>query len=341
MSKYLCNSIALILFAFNVIAQDKVIKADLNNDGVIDKAITTKDWGSSISTTSIQFIDGKSKRKYEFSGLYSTGSFFTIIYAPNVLNNSGRQQLGDTLFGRRDTVDASLKWLIDACSNTKKINDSQLIDFATNYTPVWISGEPRLPESYYSILKNSDFEKLLNVEGFAGHFKSDYFWIEYNVRGHKKEGVARLQGDGTLKTFKDTSDFNILKVDSVNWIYATSNGVVLKHVNEYSWVFINDDKLFEANEKLRWPSIIEVQKFNDLVLIRQSVRGSVKLFIVDPKSGIVVRLNNKAMQIDSVDEMRIDRLIQTLVVKDSDSNRTYVLTLTSLEEVLRCLGRDR
>jgi hypothetical protein len=322
--------------AFN---QTKNVSKDFNKDGVIDKVIITKDWGSSISTTDIQYSDGKSKRKYEFSGQYSSGSFFTIINAPNVLDNSGREQLGDMLFGRRDTIDASLNWLIDACSNIKKIKDSQLVDFATTYSPVWITGEPKLPESYYSILSNNKFEKLLRIDGAGSDYKSDYFWIDYKTYGHKKQALARTKGNGTIETIKDTSDFKVLQVDPVNWIYTSTNGVILKYANKYSWVFINDNKAFEANEKLRWPSIMEAQMFNGFVLIRQSINsGSTNLFIVNPQSGFVFRLNNELIKLNSVDKIELDKMKEAIEMSDSEGN-LYILTLAKVKETFEVIGQ--
>src|SRR5262245_34928215 len=112
-----------IMLTLHVNAQDKVIKRDFNRDGVIDLIKVSEDGGTAFSSTDINYTDGKTKKKYEFSTLYSFGSFFNICNTPNVLGKSGRELLGRQLFGSIDTVDVSLNWLIDACTNKKEIKD--------------------------------------------------------------------------------------------------------------------------------------------------------------------------------------------------------------------------
>lgn len=320
-------TIAFIAITFhNSSAQSQQIKSDFNKDGVIDRVEISEDGGSAFSSTGVKYTDGKTKKKFDFSVLYSFGSFFAISNAPNVLGKSGREELGKLLFSKKmaSTIDPSLQWLIDACSNKAEVKSSELSDFSTKYNPVWTEGNPAIPDDYFIMLENSKYPNLLkNVEGSPEYdgktFKSDYFWLTYSPHNHNAK----------------SDDFKNIQADSESQLVTTSHGVILKSGQKYSWVFINDDKVFEANEKLRWPSILEAKMFSDFVLIRQAVNtGATNLFIVNPKSGYVVRLSNELMQINSVEKMEIDKLKETVELSDSDS-RKYSLTLSKIQELFK------
>lgn len=315
----------LTLFISSItFCQTKESLKDFNKDGVADRIEISEDGGSAFSSTGISYTDGKTKKKYEFSVLYSFGSFFSIGNVPNVLGESGRDELGKLLFSRQLAlkIDPSLQWLIDACSNKAEVSSSEFIDFSTKYNPIWMEGNPVIPDDYFVLLENNKYPNLLNnVEGSPEYdgktYKSDYFWLTYSPHNH--EGKP--------------NDFNITQADSGNQLLTTSHGVILKAGLKYSWIFINDDKLFSANEKLRWPSISESQIFNDFVLIRQAVNtGATNLFIVNPKSGVVVRLSNELMKVNSVEKMEIDKLKETVELSDSEG-RKYSLTLSKIEEL--------
>lgn len=324
MKKYILLALIHCLASIVTIGQTKSISRDFNKDKVNDRVTISEDGGSAFSSTGISYTDGKTKKKYEFSVLYSFGSFFSIGNVPNVLGKSGREELGKLLFSRQlaSKIDPSLQWLIDACSNKTEVKPSELIDFSTKYNPVWMEGNPVIPDDYFVVLDNSKYPNLLkNVEGSPEYdgktYKSDYFWLTYTPQNHKGK----------------PNDFNITQADSGNQLLTTSHGVILKAGLKYSWIFINDDKLFSANEKLRWPSISEAQIFNDFVLIRQAVNtGATNLFIVNPKSGVVVRLSNELMQVNSVEKMEIDKLKETVELSDSEG-RKYSLTLSKIKEL--------
>lgn len=324
MKKYSLLTLIHFLTSLFVIGQTKNISKDFNKDKVIDLITILEDGGSAFSSTSATYTDGKSKRKYEFSVQYSFGSFFAIGNVPNVLGKPGREELGKLLFSRQlaSKIDPSLQWLIDACSNKAEVNSSELIDFSIKYNPVWIEGNPVIPDDYFVVLDNSKYPNLLkNVEGSPEYdsktYKSDYFWLTYSPHNHKGK----------------PDDFKTKETDSENQLLTTSHGVILKAGQKYSWIFINDDKVFEANEKLRWPSINETQMFNDFVLIRQAVNtGTTNLFIVNPKSGFVLRLSNELMQINSVEKMEIDKLKEAVDLSDSEGKK-YSLTLSKIKEL--------
>ena len=321
-----------MLLAFYVTAQNKVIKKDFNKDGLTDQVKISGDGGSTFSSTDVNYTDGKTKSKYEFSTLYSFGSFFAICNAPSVLGKSGRELLGKQLFGSIDTVEESLSWLIDACSNMKEVNGLSLVDFATNYTPKWIKGEPEIPVGYFAILSNMKYQGLLkNVEGSPDYdskkFKSDYFWIDYNPSSHDAKTVKRGQP-------RDTAGFRMIQVDSITHLYITGHGVILKREAKYSWAFINDYKLLSGNEKLRWPSITDAQMLNDFILV-QHIAGMINsLFIVNPQTGFVMRLSNGLMGLNSVEKITIDKGKETVELNDSEGKK-YLLTLKMINDLFK------
>lgn len=328
MSKNLFITLLILFFANHVNAQDRVFRKDFNKDGVIDRVEISEDEGSAFSSTDIHYTDGKARKNYEFSVQYSFGSFFSICNAPNVLAKSDTEELGKLLFSRKmaSKIDPSLQWLIDACSNKEEVKDFDIADFSTKYIPIWIEGSPVIPDDYFVLLQNSKYPMLLkNAEGSPEYadkkYKSDYFWLTYSPYNHKGK----------------SDDFNTVQADSTSRLLTTSHGVVLKRGLKYAWIFINDDKLFEANEKLRWPSISEVQMFNDFVLIRQSVNaGIINLFIVNPNTGFVVRLSNELMEIDSIEKMEVDKLKKTVELSDLEGKK-YLLTLPKINELFKGL----
>lgn len=335
MNKLVILSSVLISLFTSTYSQSQKSKKDFNKDGVIDQVTVTEDGGSGFSSKFVNYLDGKTKKKYEFSVLYSFGSFFAICNAPNVLGKSGRELLGSQLFGKSDTIEPSLNWLIDACTNKIDLEESGLADFATKYNPVWKEGEPQVPEGYYSILSNNKFEKLLkNVEGspdfdFA-KMKSDYFWIDYSPYSHRNKTAKRGQA-------VDTAVFKITKVSPDSWIYSTAHGVIVKKGGKYSWVFINDNKVFEANEKLRWPSIADVQLIQDYILVRQSINtGEMNLFIINPESGFLIRLNRELIGLDSIEEVKVNRENGSVDLSDS-TGKNYSLTSTAINEAFQKL----
>jgi hypothetical protein len=317
-------TVIIILLTLHVNAQDKVIKKDFNGDGVIDLIKVSEDGGTAFSSTDVNYTDGKTKKKYEFSTLYSFGSFFNICNVPNILGKSGRESLGKQLFGSIDTVDASLSWLIDACTNKKELKDLSPVDFTTYYTPRWIKGEPKIPTDYFAILSNVKYQGLLKkVEGSPDYdfakMKSDYFWIDYKPSNHEA----------------------IVEIDSISHLSITGHGVILKAQQKYSWVFINDNKVFEANDKLRWPSIEEAQMFNQFVLIRQSVSSSgiTNLFIVNPTTGFVVRLANEIIGLNSVEKIIVDKAKETVELSDMEG-KNYLLTLAKIKELFKLIEKS-
>lgn len=326
MNKPILITIVILFISSIAFCQTKKSLKDFNKDGVVDRVEISEDGGSAFSSAGVTYTDGKAKKKYEFSVQYSFGSFLAICNVPNVLGRSGREELGKLLFNRNlaSNIDPSLQWLIDACSNKVEVKSSELIDFSTKYSPVWIEGNPVIPDDYFMLLANSKYPNFLkNVEGSPEYdgktYKSDYFWLTYSPHNHKGK----------------SDDFNTVQADSENQLLTTSHGVLLKAGQKYSWIFINDDKLFEANEKLRWPSILEAQMFSDFVLIRQAVNtGATNLFIVNPKSGIVVRLNNELMKINSVEKMEIDKVKESVELSDSDG-KMYSLTLPKIKELFK------
>lgn len=327
-------TIAFIAITFhNSSAQSQQIKSDFNKDGVIDRVEISEDGGSSLSSKEIMFIDGKTKKRYGFSIWYSFGSFFAICNAPNVLGKSGREQIGNQLFGYRDTLDASLHWLIDACSNSVDVKNTGIVNFATSYKPIWIKGEPVISDGYYAILSNDEYKGLLQkVEASPDYdfakMKSDYFWIDYNTQGHS---MSRKKNKS-----RNSSGFYITPMDSTHWVYTTDNGVVLKKNDSYSWVFINDYKLLAGNEKLRWPSIDDAQILNDYVLVQYSSNISNSLFIVNPNTGFVIGLSNGLMELSSIEKMEVDKLKETVELSDSEGKK-YLLTLTKINELFKGL----
>jgi hypothetical protein len=330
MNKLIIATATILFISSIAFCQTKKDSKDFNWDRVIDRVEISEDGGSAFSSTGVSYTDGKTKKVYEFSVQYSFGSFFAICNAPNVLGKSGREQMGNLLFSSKlaSKIDPSLQWLIDACSNKAEVKPFELIDYSTKYSPVWIEGNPVIPDDYFVLLANSKYLNLLkNAEGSPEYdgksYKSDYFWLTYSPHYHKGK----------------SDDFNTVQADSENQLLTTSHGVLLKAGQKYSWIFVNDDKLFEANEKLRWPSILEAQMFSNFALIRQAMNTeATNLFIINPKSGYVVRLSNELMQINSVEKVEVNKLNKTAELSDSDG-RKYLLRLSKINDLFNRLEK--
>lgn len=299
--------------SLSAIGQSNFTKRDFNNDGIIDQLSYSIDGGSSLSFTNVRFIDGKSKKDYEFTITDDAGSFISICRIPDVLGHNGSLSLGSILWGKNDTIESSLKWLLDALSNKIEFKNPEFADFTFKYNPSWILGEPKIPSNYFSILNNRKYSGLLKNLESKSELDSKFFWVKYLPENHK---ITKINRDRTIDSFK----FSVTIIDSGNVIYRSPHGVILKKKNEYSWAFINDSKLFDANEKLRWPSVLDAQMVNKYLLIRQKYSTIVNLFILDPFAGQVLRVNRKFAGLDSFDELVIDNVNRVVNFSDSYNN---------------------
>ena len=76
MKKHLMLTSIYCLASLISISQSKNTSKDFNKDGITDRVTISEDGGSAFSSTSADYTDGKTKKKYEFSVQYSFGSFF-------------------------------------------------------------------------------------------------------------------------------------------------------------------------------------------------------------------------------------------------------------------------
>lgn len=320
-------SLALFLSHIATYSQSQTSKRDFNKDGAIDYVTVKEDGGSSFSSKFISYYDGKTKKTYKFDIDYSFGSFFSTCKIPSVLGKVGRETMGNFLFGTKDTIEPSLNWLIDATSSN-----------GTKYKPIWISREPQIPNSYYTIIEGKKYMDFLKsfVDSTVLNSKSakpDYYWIDYNTGGHAFERGSRSgRRDSTI-----IDGFKITKIDSSTWLYNTANAVILKKGDKYSWVFISDSYAGTGQQKLRWKSIEDVNMFKGFVLVSHSYfpGGSGFLVIINPITGDILSLN------EDYGFGAIERLKVNGDSVELDTLGEYVLTESKINQLFKKVSRNQ
>ena len=69
MNKPILTTIFILLVSSMAFSQTKSASRDFNKDGVIDQVSISEDGGSAFSSTGVNYTDGKTKKKYQFSAL--------------------------------------------------------------------------------------------------------------------------------------------------------------------------------------------------------------------------------------------------------------------------------
>lgn len=217
------------------------------------------------------------------------GSFFYIeTVSKNLLKPENKPILDSIKKGFNvpfsNKIDPTLAFILETYYSKKEIKNDSLVDLELSYTPRWFTKADTFP-GYY--IKQSDSTYIV----FYGH----------NMNSTVVEVFPDFK-----QTVKDTN------------LKAFNHGVLLKEAGKYGWVFINDNKIFDAPEKLRWPTMEDAKRYGHVAVILNF--GYV--FISNPDVGKSIRLHFEKMGEDS-SEPEVD-----IVQKIEISNNQLKVTLS-------------
>ena len=148
---------------------DTIVK-DFNNDKVIDTLINYYSSGSSCSGRTVSIINGKTKEKFELNNNGCFSTFTKKIRIPKNLILKSNKFFLDTIKEKllpvkRDSMDASLKWLISSELNLKQLDSHALFNIVAKPKTNW-QPNINIPKSYYVNIYGDTLQKLepLNKE---------------------------------------------------------------------------------------------------------------------------------------------------------------------------------
>ena len=238
------------------------------------------DGGSGFWGNYVYVINGKSHDCFSIDDEDCICNLIRIIPIPYVLltkeNKPFLKALEKQLFlenkSEKRMPDASLEWLITAYRNNKKVN-GVFIDKVFNVPIKWYQGETELSGKYYFPIETNLFLDLFNEyppkPNWLDKEKKNYGWLIYH--GNCNSELKLEDKNETLKVFN------------------TTNGIVIKHNNQYSWVFVNDYHLTGGSEKC--PYAIQYAKiYDNYIIFSRLYKAMSTFFIIDTKSGFVGRL---------------------------------------------------
>ncbi|WP_299776514.1 hypothetical protein [uncultured Formosa sp.] len=294
----------------------KTTNKDFNNDGDLDTLESYYDGGSSFGGTYVTLINGKTKDTFK---LNSFGCFCdikeTILIPPKLMEDSNKPFLDaikkELLPEKWDTPEASLQWLITSNMNYKKLKDNTYFDLIINTPPKWISGEIKLPKTYYIDVKGETLDKLFFTNGKVPDWYNPLTtegWLIYyghnHFRNKNENGLLMIEKSPAYKVFK------------------SSQGVILKKDNSYAWLFVADYGITGSPEKLRRDAIGKLKLVNNYIIIQltNSLNFSNPIFIIDIEKGITVRLN------DDEDYKKIYKIEKDEIIIETTLNtKSYLL----------------
>lgn len=280
---------------------------DFDQNGRTDSVTITESSGPGFYSVEVLIRDGEKKHVYEQE--FSSGQILNPVYISQEVYNRYRKLFLDSVFRHPVKVpDASLMWLVDGYCG-KKLIKRDIFDLVIKYTPRWNTALD-LPSSYTVPL--SDNKSL----GCLGKGDTAVLLV-YTAHNHFN---IRDQGE-SVRTAIDTVPVNEKSPFS---IYKTQHGVIVQHKGKYSWVFISDEQITEGVEKLRAPSIKQVEALGDYVIVFQTGISGNRIFIVNYKAGLCLRVRPEVYNEKELIGIMADK--QRLIMKTAEGGLPMTLS---------------
>jgi hypothetical protein len=319
---------------------DKSIKKDFNNDGVVDRLNISDFSGSESSESSISVLNGKTKEKYEINHTYNFGEIESLIIIPNKLLNPKNKKFLELfkeylLPSLKKRPDPSLEWIIDAHLGYSDLSDNSVFGFLFDKPFKWHTGKMIKPTNYYINIGGDTLDQLcLFRQDLPAYYKpnSSKGWLLYKGDWHFK-GPRQMETRRTTKSTEiqnqtnDNDSFVIVDSSLMYKVYETSQGVLVKKSDAYGWAFVTDVNITGGPSKLRWGSIGTVKLLNNYLFILCKNEGGVSgsIFMVDITKGTCAKLKG----IESVLSFKIEN--DNLIIESYSESRTVSLAQYFLE----------
>ncbi len=264
------NTKAFILLLFSTISIFNILNAqsridttrvDFNNDKIIDTLIDNYSSGSNFGGSDFTIIDGKTKEEYTLSNYGCYCSFTNLITVPDSLLLEKNASFFDVLrtkavTQKRDTIDATLEWLLSASFNSKYLKEHSYFKTIFNPKTKWESHKAFLPESYHIEVSGDTLQQLTSQYEKKPVSESSKAFLVYYTSAHYVETLDNEPPVAKNETYE---------------IYKTPHTVYAKKGDTHKWLFISETGITGAPGKLRWYSINHVELVGDYVLIHQDI----------------------------------------------------------------------
>lgn len=257
--------ILLLLISVNsqLNAQSDVnkIRKDFNNDTIVDTLIENDNRGSNFSGKDVTIIDGKTNEEFMLSNYGCLCNFTKVVKISDSLQLDKNKAFLDILkekvvTQKKDTIDATLDWLLSASFNSKHLDDHPYFGSVFNPNTPWKSHKPFIPENYHIEITGDTLQKLDSEYEDRGGIENSKGFLVYYTSAHYIDGLDNEQPVASNDTYE---------------VYKTPHTVYVKKGNTHKWLFISDRAVTGAPGKLRWYSINQVQLVNDYVIIHQDI----------------------------------------------------------------------
>jgi len=277
------------------------IRVDINNDKIIDVLIDDWSSGSTFGGRAITIIDGKSKEEFILNNFRCYCSVLNTIKIPENLLLEANKTFLDTLKNRvlyhkkRDSIDASLKWLISAENHKQYFRNTYSNDFGEHpFFDVilepsisWESSKPSMPEPYHIEVQGDILQKFSSgyeMDSITDQSKGFLTYYTPSLLGTRRNPLKTLD---SLSPVVKNKEYKIFK---------TAHTVYVQKGNTYRWLFISDSGLTGAPDNFsRWESIGKIELIDHYVIIHQNVPpgGSYNIILINIESQRVARLDGK------------------------------------------------
>jgi len=280
MAKVLITLLFLTSFACFGQRNKTVQVEDFNQDGVADTLVTWYEGGSGFGGQFMTITNGATGEKF---ALNNDGCFCEIkrvVILPEGLNKPENKAFLKTFewefFNEvRTQPDPSLQWILDGLESNEKPENNPYFDLIIDPQPTWEKGPLSLPAWYSVPLEGEALHKLLPADDKA---KPQHGYLSYMGGVHF--------GDDRRPEFK------VAKESDAYTIFRTRHGLVAQQGDKYKWIFVTDQDLTSAPEKLRWESVGRVALQDHYVILQQNTPpyDTYNIFVINIQSGVVGRL---------------------------------------------------
>ena len=253
---------------------------DFNDDGAVDKLSYSTSSGSGFGGRFISVTDGKTGKLFEVN---TYGCFCQIrreVFFPKGIDTSFRKAIESVLPERKTSPDGSLAWIIHGLFNQQKIPGNTHFKKCISFPNEWQGGHMELP-SVYTLEMQVDsmlvlHEAVEELENLPLEKDATSLLLYY---GHNHFDKTLRGSERIPELVTETPDYQIWK---------TQHGLLAKKGASHKWIFVTDQSLTGAPQKLRWASIGAVRLDGQFVFLEQVFPLDEKgvLWVIDIENGI-------------------------------------------------------
>ncbi len=277
-----CFFVLTTVACLSVQAQRNEFRAvkDIDGDGVKDSLYTFYDGGSGFGGTYGEIVNGASGKTYELDTWSCFCDSWLIKALPPEYKLPHHRVFYDTLIHRlfgslEKQADPSLKWIFDAHTHNTKLGSSSVYESVLT-VPISYHEKPESYDISYSV--KADKESL---KKYFRTYAEEPDWLDDSPKGL----IRKYNGFLAPKKTIEHKNGKLL---------AANHGIAIQRKDgKIAWLFVTDPIITGGPEKMRWPSIGEIQVLGDLIIFELNMAPAVDkyIYVINTKTGRVGKLN--------------------------------------------------